>query len=212
MEVKHKEFIDQYYCSWFGVSNVPVSLCAKCFPIDVIKHAYEKVKPEAISFWGEDFIITIDIAPRIESVFFLPDVVYNYRIGVGGTAKYRESMLSDFENLYQRKLPYAEQYVMPQDIQYLCDVEMCNVIRSYLLQQKELAGFSKGQIRDSIQTILERPIIQRVLTNPRLKSTKSPFVMNLISKDYDSIVAEIFSKKPLKTRVRSFAVKIIDSL
>ncbi|MCQ2425931.1 MAG: glycosyltransferase [Lachnospiraceae bacterium] len=128
-EYSQKEFIEQLYCSWFGKTNVPVSLWGKVYPTSMLKKTFDDV-PNIVRFMGEDLIMTLDIMPKADKTIIIPDVVYNYRVG-GGTSKYQPELMNDWLSLYRFKKGYADRYPMPQNIQKMMDVELINMTFTY---------------------------------------------------------------------------------
>lgn len=125
----HKDFIDQLYCSWFGITNLPVSLYAKLYPTSLLKETFATVS-NVVNFMGDDLIMTVDILPKADQIIIVPDVVYYYRPG-GGTSKLQPKLMDDWLALYRFKSQYAVEYPMPQPIQKLMDIELCNMTFSY---------------------------------------------------------------------------------
>ena len=199
--IKRDIFIKEYYVSWFGYTKMPVCVWAKLYPLQFCQDFFNTSAGDIVDFWGEDLFITMHLLPIAERVAVTPETVYLYRRG-GGTSTYKETMLSDYLSLYCYKLNYAKNYEIPYDIQYLCDVEICNVIMSYLEMQKELAGFSNEQLTKSIISILGDSTVKSVLDNAQLKGEDSQNVQLLIKRNVTAIIDYINRKKSIKERVR----------
>lgn len=122
-------FIDELYCSWFGISNVPVTLWGKLYPAKLLKDTFAKI-PNIVKFMGDDLIMTLDLMPKAKQIVMIPDVVYQYRLG-GGTSKFQPKLMEDWLALYRFKKEYAGKYPMPQPIGKLMDVELCNMTFTY---------------------------------------------------------------------------------
>lgn len=97
----HGEFIKKLYCSWFGITNVPVNLCGKLFSTSLIKQVMANM-PKVVDFFGDDLIVTLNCMPLASQITIISDVVYHYRLG-GGTTKYQSNMLKDWIFLYRYK-------------------------------------------------------------------------------------------------------------
>lgn len=119
-----EDFIRELYCSWFGISNFPVSLWAKLYPSSLLKETMERV-PKVVDFFGDDLVMTLDLMPLATRTIIVPETVYAYRPG-GGTSKFQAKMMDDWIALYHFKADYAKRYPMPQNISKLMDVELCN--------------------------------------------------------------------------------------
>lgn len=99
-------FISELYYSWFGISNVPVSLWGKLFRTSLLKKVYGEV-PHLVHFFGEDLIVTLNLMPQSQKTIIIPNCVYYYRMG-GGTTKYNSHMLDDWLALYRYKEQFAD--------------------------------------------------------------------------------------------------------
>lgn len=202
-EVDTKTFIKDYYNSWFGLTNVPVSFCGKLFSVEYIRKAYDMLGDNTVSFWGEDLLTTLIAMPLAKRVVFVPDTVYIYRVG-GGTSRYHENMLADYISNYQFKVKYAENFDMPDNIRLMCDIEMCNVIHSYLITQKEAGGFSREELEKSVIMILDNPEIKLIISNPGLKDQQSDIIKHIVLGDIRLIVDDLYQEKDFRERaVRS---------
>ena len=200
MEIDY--FMQEYYCSWFGITNVPVSLWGKLFPTHIIKAVYQSLIPGEIDFLGDDLVITLQAFPLAQSVFFTPEIVYFYRIG-GGTAKYRPSMLKEFVSLYKFKMPFAEKYKMRQDVQYFADREMCFIIHSYLISKKENENLSREKAFHLVKEMLDDGDINQITSNAKLLSDSNPTIRHFAEKNVEAIVDDIFKKKILKENIKN---------
>lgn len=192
--VNHEEFMRDLYCSWFGVSNVPVSLSAKMFRREIVLEAYERVADSETSFFGDDLLVTLNAFPLAEKIYFLPDTVYHYRFG-GGTSSYKPKFLEDFLSLYRYKMKVAGEYDVPQDLCYLSDIELCNVAFSYFDMLHQAKECSAKDLRMKIAETLARPEIAVALQTPKLQESANPHVKLLRTGDVEAIAAEVEKRK-----------------
>lgn len=199
----HNEFIDKLYCSWFGITNVPVTLWGKLYPSAYLKETFKTVY-DVVRFMGDDLIMTLDLMPKVDKVVIIPDVVYKYRVG-GGTTKYQPEMMNDWLNLYRFKKSYAEKYPMPQNIQKLMDVELVNMTFSYfemLNNYKKLTDLEISRICT----------IKEVVTASNNPDISPSFLKAKAIREIDVKRINQLLKKGIKQRVAYFIKKIIYKL
>ena len=201
-----EEFMRDLYCSWFGISNVPVSLWAKMFRREIITEAYATVADSDTSFFGDDLLVTLNAFPLAEKIYFLPETVYHYRFG-GGTSSYKPKFLEDFLSLYRYKMKAAEPYDVPQDLRYLSDIELCNVAFSYFDMLHQAKECSAEDLRVKIAETLEKPEIAAALQTPKLQESASHRVKLLRSADVEAIAAEVERRK--KSVVKELIKKFV---
>lgn len=113
---------------------------------------------------GDDLSVTFHALPLCNRLTVLPENVYYYNIG-GNTTRYMPYMLGDFLALYQYKEKMAARYPMPYDVAKLMDIELDNVVKSYLLMCAKAGRYSAGQLNDEIQKIVKNPIIRKAAEN-----------------------------------------------
>lgn len=158
----HDEIIDKLLISYFGITNFPVSLCAKLYRTEQLTRAINFAP--VVEFMGDDLSVSIRLMPEIKNLVILPDVVYHYRVG-GGTSKFMSFMMDDFAKLYTYKQPFIKWYRMPQDAQYYMDVELMNVTKSHFLQCLTNGSFSQSQLADEIEKVCAMPQVQEASRN-----------------------------------------------
>lgn len=152
-----REIIDKLYVGCFGITDFPVNLVAKLYRTELITKAsdFEPV----VKFMGEDLSVTLRVMPQVKRLVITPKVVYNYRIG-GGTSKFMPYMLDDFISLYNYKKTFAEKYPMPYDVEKLMNIEMMNIVSSWLIMCVEKGKFTQEKLHDEVVLICELPIIK----------------------------------------------------
>lgn len=182
-------FISELYCSWFGISNVPVSLWGKLYRTDLLKKVYHEVPP-VVHFLGEDLIVTLNLMPQAKKTIIIPDCVYYYRMG-GGTSKYNPHMLDDWLALYRYKEQFAERYPMPQDTKKLMDIELCNMVFSYfhMLGRSEL--FTESDLLDQINRVSSIPEVTAACRNPAIPLEQFSNIRLLHNNNSDAILSEV---------------------
>lgn len=128
--IERKTFFEKYFCSWYGITLMPVNLCGKLYRAPLIAAAYNAVPPGTTRFFGEDLVVTLNACAAANRIVWIPDEVYDYRMG-GGSSRYRPDMLREFIGLYRYKMAFSENYTAPQDLRLLSDIELCNVTLSF---------------------------------------------------------------------------------
>lgn len=207
VEYNQSSFIAELYCSWFGISNVPVNLCGKLYRTDILKKAYSEVPP-VVHFLGDDLIVTLNLMPLSKKTIIIPDCVYYYRIG-GGTSKYNPHMLDDWLSLYQYKGQFAEKYPMPQDTKKLMDIELCNMVFSYFHMLGRSERFTENALLDQINKVSLIPEVAAACRNPAIPLEQFTNVRMLRDNNPDAILSEVLldAEKYRKTRILRSLIK-----
>ena len=206
-EYNQSSFISELYCSWFGISNVPVSLWGKLYRTSLLKKAYSEVPP-VVHFLGEDLIVTLNLMPRSRKTIIIPDCVYYYRMG-GGTSKYNPNMLDDWLALYRYKGQFAERYPMPQDTKKLMDIELCNMVFTYFHMLGRSAQFSEAEPLDQFNKVSLIPEVASACRNPAIPLEQFANVRMLRDNNPDAILSEVLldAEKYRKTRILRSLIK-----
>lgn len=139
-----------------------MNLCGKLYNTQLISKAlnFENI----VKFMGEDLSVMLHALPLCGRLTVLPENVYYYNVG-GNTTRYMPYMLEDFLALYQYKEKMAARYPMPYDVAKLMNIELVNIVRSYLLMCAKAGRYSAGQLDDEIQKIIKNPIIRKAAEN-----------------------------------------------
>ena len=101
----------------------------------------------------------MECLPLTQRLVIIPDVIYNYRIG-GGTSKFMPYMLDDFLALYNNKIKLIHEYTMPQDAIFYTNIELMNILVSWLKMCKKQGNYSETQIEEEIKRICNIPEIK----------------------------------------------------
>lgn len=145
------------YISCFGISNYPVSLCAKLYKTKLITEA--SMCDPIVHFMGDDLSVTLRLLPKTQRLAIIPDIVYNYRIG-GGTSRFMPHMMDVFLSLYRFKQKMAREYPMPQNAEYLMSVEMKNILLAWLEMCAVQGGYDKNALLKETARVCALPEIQ----------------------------------------------------
>lgn len=130
LRIDREAFFAKYFCSWYGITLIPVSLWAKLYRAPLLKKAYDAIPRGTTRFFGDDLVVTLHACASADAIAWIADEVYGYRMG-GGTSRYQPDMLREFIGLYRYKMEFAEGYTAPQDLRLLADIELCNVAFSF---------------------------------------------------------------------------------
>lgn len=185
-EYSQEEFISELYCSWFGISNLPVSLWGKLYRTELLQQTYQHV-PSIVNFLGEDLIITLNLMPKAQKTVVIPDYIYNYRIG-GGTSKYNSHMIDDWLSLYRYKAQFAKRYPMPQNIQKLMDIELCNMMFTYFRMLGRSGKLDTSALLKEIQRVLSISEVTAACCNHDIQPSAFKNVQLLQSGDSGAIL------------------------
>lgn len=182
LHIDQNEFFEKYFCSWYGITLLPVNLCGKAFKADLLKQAYAEIPENTTRFFGDDLLVSLHYIVKCTNIHCIPDAVYAYRMG-GGTTKYRPTMLQEFLSLYSYKLQFAKSYSTPQDLRLLSDIELCYVAFCYWKTLYYASGLTQDdRLRE----------VQKTMCIPQLRDA----AQNVTSSDFqDKKIAEWIVKQ-----------------
>lgn len=147
----HDSIMDKLYVSCFGITDYPVNLVAKLYSKELLTDAVNMMP--IVHFMGDDLSVTLRIMPNTQKLVIIPDIIYHYRIG-GGTSKFMPYMLDDFLSLYREKNKLRQKYEMNSNIKMYMDIELMNIVKSYLIMCKSNGKFSKEKLKaETLKTI-----------------------------------------------------------
>ncbi|MCL2509271.1 MAG: glycosyltransferase [Oscillospiraceae bacterium] len=124
----HREFMQTFFRSFFGITNFPVTLWGKLYRKDL----FDRAKPEAKPiFFGEDLIMNIQLLPFAEKIHIIPHALYCYRAG-GGTTKFNARFLEDYSVVKKHQIEsvsLAEE--KKEEFLWSCHVETVNILFTF---------------------------------------------------------------------------------
>lgn len=203
-----EEIRKQLYISCFGISNYPVTLCAKLYRTELLTKAID-FSP-VVKFMGEDLSVALRVMPETLRLGIIPDVIYNYRIG-GNTSRFMPYMLDDFLALYRFKTEMRKKYPMPQDAEYYMAVEMLNVLMTWFEMFTQQGKHSQSELVEEIRRVADLPEVLdslRVLQDRKKKHRISGYIEN---REYASL-AQMVAEKLKKDRPKRILKQILYSL
>ncbi len=186
----NNEIINELYISCFGISNFPVNLAAKLYKKELITNVINF--PPVVKFMGEDLCVTLKILPNTKKLVIVPDIVYFYRMG-GGTSKYMPYMLEDFLSLYDYKYKLAQQYSMPQDWYKLMNIELMNIVNTYLTMCVEKGKFNKAKLNEEIIKVCNIKVIKDASKYLCEKKSRYSMAININDCSYDNILNDVYN-------------------
>ena len=200
----NEEIIGELYIGCFGITNFPVNLYAKLYKTELITQAV--IAPTIVKFMGDDLSVTLNVLPKCNSLVIIPDIVYYYSLG-GNTSRYMPYMLSDFLSLYQYKQKMAKLYPMPFDVERLMNIELMNIVESYLYMCARSGKFSKTHLLDEIKIICNNELIMNSAKSVQQKD----IARWIIEKNYLLIVEKVWENMR-KNRLKDIMKKILLSI
>lgn len=203
-----EDIINDLYISCFGISNYPVSLCAKLYRTELITRVMGY--PPVVWFMGDDLSITLRLLPETRRLGILPEAVYNYRIG-GNTSRYMPYMLDDFLRLYRFKTEMRQNHPMPQDAEYFMAVELLNVLMTWFEMYKRQGKHTEMELIKEIGRVAALPEVQDALSVLQDRNKKHRISGCLEHGEYGKI-AEMVMQKLKKEAPRRLLRQILYSL
>lgn len=198
--------LSELYVSCFGISNFPVSLCAKLYKTELISEA-TKNEP-LVRFMGNDLSVTLNVLPKTQRLVIIPDIVYGYRIG-GGTSKFMPYMLEDFLLLYRFKQKMSREYPMPQRVEYLMAVEMSNVLISWLQMCALQGGYDKKALLQEASRVCMIPDVQRAVRQEDFVKERPDGVRKAIQDGNSEELCAIVYERIKAGRLRRFVKSLM---
>lgn len=186
-----KEIIEKIYISCFGITDYPVSLVSKLYKSSLIMKAIDF--PPIVKFMGEDLSVTLRCLPLTKKLVIIPDVIYNYRIG-GGTSRFMPDMLNDFLSLYDNKVELICKYDMPQDAMFYINIELMNIVFSWLKMCQKQGNYSEIQIKEEIKRICEIQEISDAATQLCERQDKNEIAVMIHNRETQEIYIRLMKQ------------------
>ena len=207
-----EEILNDLYIGCFGVNAFLPNLCAKLFKADKLKKVMLD-DSRIPKYFAEDLDVTLRLMPMLDKVAFVPDTVYNYRVG-GGTSKFMSTFLEDNLFMYNRKKEYMHYYTGKLDAHRLIAIELKNIAMSYFAMCNKFNKFPLGgDLKKEIEAVCALPEIQEAAT--LIEGDTSGFVGSaeaLISMDARRIASVVCAQQENDKGIKAIAKKIIARL
>lgn len=183
-----KDIMEKLYISCFGITDFPVTLYAKLYKTELITKAVDF--DAIVKFMGDDISVTLRCLPQTQKLVIIPDIIYNYRVG-GGTSKFMSYMLDDFIALYREKRKLVEKYLMPQDALHYMNIELMNIVFSWLIMCKNKGKYSEEKMYEEIEKVSHVSEINNAAKELHDNKEKNHIAQMILECDQNKIYNEI---------------------
>ena len=180
-----------------------IHLCAKLYNTKLLTKAID-FEP-IVRFMGDDLSVTMRCLPETEKLVIIPDHIYNYRLG-GNTSRFMPYMLEDFISLYREKQILMKKYPMPQNAQFYIDVELMNVVVSWLKMCYKHGNYKKEKFQEECKRVSKLDAVKEAATN---LLEKKNIVAKMVYKEDIEKLEKYILNDIRKTRKRDFIVGIL---
>lgn len=204
----HKDFMEQFYDSYFGVFNFSVNLWDKVYKMELVKNA--NLHPRGLKY-TDDACFNMFVLPLANSISIIDDVTYIHRYG-GYSSKYTDSM-KEYMLLYAAREEAMQLYdfkkgTKPSTIQMRNVLEFDIQLRITHLHEKE------EDTKKNLKTVLANPFWEKIIRSKYILECKDDFTQALVCKDIDKMYkaasAPVFTKKAIARQfLRRIAKPII---
>lgn len=126
----HNELMERFYISFFGVNILPVSMYGKLYKTELVRKAFH---PSKLKF-GEDLLFNMRLFPLLNTAIFIPNIVYNYRQGSGGTSRFMPYWIETVKRLYREKQNEMMAHNFSEQADHYIKVELINCLITYVEQ------------------------------------------------------------------------------
>lgn len=187
--LNHEDLMGSYYESYFGHNIIPVNVWGKLYKKTLFERA-EFPDPLPGGIPG-DLLLSLILHPYIERLIIIPDVVYNYFIGMPGVSpKYLNNWLPFACEQFDYKWSVIDQNNITQAVKYQA-IEMINYIRSYVHLCTVYDYKNRDKRIDALGQALSHPIWKRVSAVEEDNPEYSKYVNLIINEDYKSLFEEL---------------------
>jgi hypothetical protein len=175
------EILTKEILSFFGYGSFSVTVWGKLYKREML----ENVRTAGLSF-GEDLYLNMQIFPKLDSIYVLPDTLYHYeRQGV--TSKFIPNFMEDTKLLYHLKIEEAKEIQSDKAFLY-STIELRNCLKTYvesmILHKVDSPKGIKERIKQELQDVTY--IVFEWLRNQK-QSGHSDISLAIMNKDIDSI-------------------------
>lgn len=208
--IEHKEFMEDYYQSFFGISYFPVNIWNKLFRKSFLENIPE---PPRTGLINEDLVYNMFVLPYAKRIVWINDKTYFYRWG-GFTSKYDSTILETALSCYKLKKQQIQKYDKKNFI-HSTAIELLNYINTYFYENVLYLKMNKEDFVKECQKVLKIKEVQeaiKILKHYDKYHTKSTdaIVDENEEKIYENQLAEIKKnrKKNLFKKIGFYLTKI----
>lgn len=190
-----EEIIDELIDSFFGISNLPVTLWGKMFKYQLIAENINSA--DIVKFTADDLIVTLNVMLKTKDLLLITDEVYKYRIG-GGTSRYMPYLSQDFMSLYRYRKELIRDYSFKEYMQDSIDVELMYYLQTYFAQCVKYENRKNISFRKEAESLLEDTDVIMAARKAASKDVPvSEYACFILNKDYKRIhqAADDYLKK-----------------
>lgn len=180
-------------CSYWDDAKITTNVWNKVYHRRLLSNFPDSSIAEKI-FWGDDLIMNLHLLSTCDSMLFIPDVLYGYRLFSGGTGKFSSDTLEDLNNIKKYQLHYLEQYEG-------AEIER---IRNVLFSESAVWFF--GHVQQAIKHMSEPEVEEMIVTYLRLPSFVLTREYYLHESDCDWEAMELLRKADPKAYIASAKV------
>lgn len=196
------------YVSFFGKNILPVTMNAKLYRTDILLDLpYEKTNLR----FGEDLIFNMNLFPHLNSIYWLDDVVYYYRIGSGGTSKFMPYFMDNVRKLYVMKMLALKKYGSINYAHFV-KIELINCLQANIRQYLRFYPKRKIENINAISKELELPVYGDLACLGYKKTNILDFIINKNAEALYNIVEKEYKNRSLRQKARDYGTSLLKKL
>lgn len=202
--IEHKEFMENYYHSFFGINYFPVNIWNKLFRKSFLDNIPE---PPCTGLINEDLVYNMFILPYAKRIVWINNKTYFYRWG-GFTSKYDNTILETALSCYRLKQQQIQKYNL-RDFIPSTAIELLNYINIYFYENVLYLNMDRINFIKDCQDVLNLNEVQeaiKIVTDWDKYHTK--FIDAILSENKEKIYEnQILEKK--RNRKKNLIKKIL---
>lgn len=203
--IERTELMNDYYGSFSGWGDLPVSMCGKLYKKTLIDSV--NYQPVGISH-GEDLCFNLQILPHANKIVSISEIVYFYRWG-GMTNNINKNLFKDACTAYKFKLKMFNEH-NSQESYAKASVELCNFFITYIDTYLKFTNLNDLEIKDIISEEIKSQELQDAVRIPKYEWFLSNNNYKCI-RDMDIQGFLDLQKKGLKKRILKNKMMVIMS-
>lgn len=206
--IEKAELMNEYYGSFSGWGELPVSMCAKLYKKSLIDSV--NYQPVGISH-GEDLCFNLQILPHANKIVSIPETIYFYRWG-GMTNNINKNLFKDACTAYKFKLKMFKEHNSKESYAK-ASVELCNFFITYIDTYLRFTNLSDMEIKSIISEEIKNEILQNAVRIPTYEWFLNNKLYNCIKiQDIDEFLRlqkHGIKKRKLKSKIINIVSKIL---
>ena len=216
--VEKKEFLSNEYpkllCSFWDNSKIDISLWNKIYSKELIKNTFElDADLTEKVFMGDDLILNLFLLRSCESILFMPEILYCYRMNSGFTNRWKKQDMFDLNVVKRYQKAFIEGSNSEKKDCYLGTM-YCEVPGWFFSHIKSgLKYISEDELKEYINEVLQTPIFISAREYYSTMVNEDWMAANLLREGsadtYIRAAKEDNKKEPVKSKIKKLARKII---